>query len=1531
MVTERQPEKPRKKRRVLRLLLWLVVGPALLVASVFLHLDTPMAREVVRTTLNDYVSGEMAGELEIGHVEHIHLDEIVVRDVIVRDPQGREVIRGEKVTIVPDLAAAMDGTLRFSSAHLETGELILYEGQDSLPTFIEGFDAADPTPSTGEPFHAIVDDITIEDVTATGELLGIEGLRVEDIAATGRMDFEEFVHIEVEDVSGRVVAPYPFVATLEDVDATIDSDPELGTEMTFATQIEEGERIDGSLTYRLPEGAGPTDPPMLDIRLRVDNVWARRLREVELEWADALTGRLDGTVRFHGPPENLRLEADLDSDGGHVLVEGRIPSEGATEVEISTAELRLRDVYEGAPDITIEGRFSVRDDEAGTHISGETEAFDYEGTRIPPARIAGRLEEEGVAIDRVALQLATGEVVASGRVGYDGSADLEVEADLGQVANEPLVQEIFEGLAGNGRFDGTLGLEPGSEVLELRGRWVFTDLRYGPARVDRVVATGRVFGPLDGLAVNLGLDGRGVSAFDAPLGSGTGEITGGPTRYRTSLELMRPGQRIALRNATLTDQGGTTLVDVPELEAELDGSRWTGSVDGLALADGGLALERLSLRSGSQRVRAQAHWRFARGAENDRLQIEADNVDLGLLRALDRDAPDLAGQFGGRMEVGGDFEGQPLLTLEGRVQRLGYATARDLDGQVRATYRRGTLTGSARLGSAQRGHLDLTLQGTFDPELPLADTYQDGAYELTAAFENVDLALLQAFDLGLPTLEGRGDGTLTASGTLDVFDFGATLRSDALRLDGMRPLGARLRVRYKDGALIAHASTRDSHGELAEIETALLLDLTTAIQQPELVSELLSLAPWRVAARVAPRDLGTLPPRLLAMLPDVSRWRGSAALTIRGGAYQPHADLIADLEWVGDIGRTLCGRQSSPRFTVRSDLSGGKARVELHGLIRDRRFFFAEATADAPLAEWLASPETFALPPTDVEAFVERAPLEDVPYACEVAGGPLTVNVSAQGIFTDAPRIELDASSEEVILRQLAVTGRGTQRRVGVTASTDPFTLRIRSLLSQGLLGTDVEADFRGGGSALVRADVPVTGGSQLPALDPEGQVRADLDLMATPLATLLFWLPDIGEVDGFVDGFAHIDGSLTEPDVAGQFEVYRGHVELKSFGQRLDDIGGTLLFEGDRITLQGVSARDGDGTLRIAGDARLEGLFPSAVRLRLRADDFPVREEGSVMAALTGDAQLTGELSAEGFEGRVDTGSILVELPDDPGRDPISLDPHPEVQVAGSERGGPADDAYVMHMVVDASNGFRMRGPDFAARLEAELDVTYADPELRVDGGVQLTEGNFQVFGKRFDVERGWLAFDGSTTLDPQVNLVAVHPLRGRPGENVTVTAGGRLSNPSITFSSTVTNDRASIIALLVSGGDQRQDTEQAAGRQAADFLAGVAAGVLTLSLREEFGSYFPSIAVETNQLGGTRVRTGVSLEDLLPSAIRDVIQGVYFEGYLNTAGQQTATTTGQVPDVGVRLELDFPRGVSNSYTLGTNNNWSADVTWQP
>ncbi|MEM7606872.1 MAG: translocation/assembly module TamB domain-containing protein, partial [Myxococcota bacterium] len=198
----------------------------------------------------------------------------------------------------------------------------------------------------------------------------------------------------------------------------------------------------------------------------------------------------------------------------------------------------------------------------------------------------------------------------------------------------------------------------------------------------------------------------------------------------------------------------------------------------------------------------------------------------------------------------------------------------------------------------------------------------------------------------------------------------------------------------------------------------------------------------------------------------------------------------------------------------------------------------------------------------------------------------------------------------------------------------------------------------------------------------------------------------------------------------------------------------------------------------------------------------------------------------------------------------------------------------------------------------------------------------------RRFDVEQGALIFDGASELDPAVTLVAVYSLRGQPGETVTVTASGTLSNLAIEFSSTLTNDRAEIIALLVSG-NVRQDTAAQAGRETQNFLNGVLSGALTLTLREEFGAYIPNFTVQANDLGGNRYGGGWNIERLLPAKLRDVILGFYVEGFVST--QDGEGSTGQLgTEVGVRVELDFPRAVQASGTF-SQFGWSADVTWTP
>jgi len=107
----------------------------------------------------------------------------------------------------------------------------------------------------------------------------------------------------------------------------------------------------------------------------------------------------------------------------------------------------------------------------------------------------------------------------------------------------------------------------------------------------------------------------------------------------------------------------------------------------------------------------------------------------------------------------------------------------------------------------------------------------------------------------------------------------------------------------------------------------------------------------------------------------------------------------------------------------------------------------------------------------------------------------------------------------------------------------------------------------------------------------------------------------------------------------------------------------------------------------------------------------------------------------------------------------------------------------------------------------------------------------------------------------------------------------------------------------------------------------------VLTLSLREELGQYFPVIVVESGQrgLGGTRIRAGFDARDLLPEVVRRVVTGAYIEGSVDIAGANPDGSQRQAPDVAFLMELRFPRDIVTTGQITIKGAWGLDLTWEP
>ncbi len=798
--------------------------------------------------------------------------------------------------------------------------------------------------------------------------------------------------------------------------------------------------------------------------------------------------------------------------------------------------------------------------------------------------------------------------------------------------------------------------------------------------------------------------------------------------------------------------------------------------------------------------------------------------------------------------------------------------------------------------------------------------------------------------VGLPDVvqEGVGNFDFAASGDLDVFDFTLTASVPSLELvePGLPRLGGEVRARFRGGSLSTRLVLRDDGGTLIEGEGSIAtIDPVALLQHPERIPGTLETQIWRLALLVPQRPLGTLPDLVRDAIPGADQLTGSATLSLAGGALRTRADLVTTLAYDGDLA-DVCGATSRPRAVARGTLRDSRMGLTVRGFAGGRPVLMGAFEGSLPLDEWIAGGEA-ELPVTKGEVRLVDARAEALPGLCDLLSGPLEGELVGDALFGASPRVAVQLRSDALRLRRLALRGRGDATRLEVAERTEPLSLRLDVELEESWLRGEAVAGFGESGELDLQGTLPVTTSAEGIALDESRTTFVDARFTEVPLAVPLFGVASLGEVGGILDGVVTASGPGLRPSLAGELQLSRGRSALVDIGQRLEDVEGRLVFSDDHITLQGLRARDGAGVARVAGEVLMRGFLPTGFDLRLDADGFPVRDEGSIVARITGAADLRAGLALDlgldpdvqgsRLKGELIVDRLTVGIPEGDSRSPQELTPHPDVRVLGAERARPAGDPFLVSLRVLAEDPIQVRSGDFDATARAARDVLYRDPDFRVAGVASVESGTFEIFSSRFTVQRGALRFDGGPTIDPLVNLVAVHELIARPGETVTITASGRLSDPEVTFSSSLTNDPVQVITLLV-GGDVTDEGQAEAQDQTQSFLLGVAAGVLTLSLRDELGDFFPQVGLQYDDASGaTRVSTRVSFDEQLPERLRRIVRAVYLEGFFFSEGTEGAAGANQ-SGLGFVLEVLFPRSIVNTNTVTTQGtNFSVDVTWQP
>ncbi|KPF79911.1 hypothetical protein IP88_01200 [alpha proteobacterium AAP81b] len=330
-----------------------------------------------------------------------------------------------------------------------------------------------------------------------------------------------------------------------------------------------------------------------------------------------------------------------------------------------------------------------------------------------------------------------------------------------------------------------------------------------------------------------------------------------------------------------------------------------------------------------------------------------------------------------------------------------------------------------------------------------------------------------------------------------------------------------------------------------------------------------------------------------------------------------------------------------------------------------------------------------------------------------------------------------------VIVRGTAVLGRA-QARLAVPPGAAPLTDR---LLLAPITG---QVRFAGPAQAL-------WGLSGLEALDVRGPLAVDTAL----------------------------GGTLGDPRLTGTLAARGARAELTVLGAVVDQVALDGRFTGARLELTRFAGRVGsNGSIAGSGgiDLSAERAFPIDIRLQLKNAQLLKRDDATGTAS--GSVRIATDEYGGVVSGRLTVDRALYRL----GRTAAAEVPVLQVREVNTQVLGrrvsryAAPTRWLLDLAVKGDRRLNVSGMGLEAEWQADVRVRGGATTPEIFGRVQLVRGDYDFAGKRFNLTKGDLRFQGGYPADPLIDVSATTTQNGFTAQ---LDVDGTALRPQIAFSS--------------------------------------------------------------------------------------------------------------------------------------------------
>ena len=415
-----------------------------------------------------------------------------------------------------------------------------------------------------------------------------------------------------------------------------------------------------------------------------------------------------------------------------------------------------------------------------------------------------------------------------------------------------------------------------------------------------------------------------------------------------------------------------------------------------------------------------------------------------------------------------------------------------------------------------------------------------------------------------------------------------------------------------------------------------------------------------------------------------------------------------------------------------------------------------------------------------------------------------------------------------------------------------------------------------------------------------EGQLSANAK--ADALSPLFLPVGHTMRGDISVDG--RLSGTLDNPDMRGTVSFRDGFYRFDAYGVELHDVAMNADLNTDGIVVQNLSARDSrSGTLN--GNGRFSFIDTTDANVKISLNDFYLFESDKADGTLSADLNLKGQSEGYLLSGDISLGQFDIVIPE---RFQSKI---PQLNIVEDDDRQKQKEhlrTFSLDMDVIADNKIFVRGWGLDAEFGGKVDVTGTLDDPQINGALSARRGRYEEFGRRFNLDRAYLRFQGSTPPSPYLDIVATTQA---DEVKASVNLSGEIGDPKIKLSSVPALPEDEVMSHILFGENLQKITPFQAIqlKQTLDRFAGRGGnGFDPLGkLRDLTG--FDDLRIDQDDDGNASVGAGKYLSE-----------DVYLE-LEKGAGEDTGTA---------KVEVELTPSITLESEVGQNAQAGAGVLWK-